>query len=80
MHRDWNVRVFVDVADTPENRHFFVDYKERLKERFQQIDIWKLFRLPQFVQKRVNCFVQQRVADVLIANDALGIEHINCRI
>ena len=40
LHRDLNVRVFVDVADTVEHRQFFVDFKERLKERFQQIDIW----------------------------------------
>lgn len=40
LHRDLNVRVFVDVTDTPGNRQFFVEYKERLKERFQQIDIW----------------------------------------
>jgi hypothetical protein len=39
-YRDLNGRVFVDVADTPENRQFFVDFKERLKQRFQQIDIW----------------------------------------
>ncbi len=32
-------RVFVDVADTAENRQFFVDYKERLKARFRQLDI-----------------------------------------
>jgi len=40
VYRDVNVRVFVDVPDTPENRQFFVEFKERLKERFQQIDIW----------------------------------------
>ncbi len=40
LHRDLNVRVFVDVADNAENRQFFVEYKERLKARFQQIDIW----------------------------------------
>ena len=40
LHRDLNVRVFVDAADIPENRQFFIEYKERLKERFQQIDIW----------------------------------------
>ena len=34
------VRVFVDVTDTPANREFFVQFKERLKERFQQLDIW----------------------------------------
>src|SRR5258708_23224608 len=34
------VRVFVDVGDDPENRKFFVEFKERLKQRFQQLDIW----------------------------------------
>jgi hypothetical protein len=38
--RDDLIRVFVDVADAPESRQFFVDYKERLKARFQQLDIW----------------------------------------
>ena len=33
------IRIFVDVADTPENQQFFRDLKERLKERFQQVDI-----------------------------------------
>ena len=40
LYRDESVRIFVDVPDTSENRQFFVDFKERLKERFQQIDIW----------------------------------------
>jgi hypothetical protein len=40
VYRDRNIRVFVDVPDLTENRQFFVDFKERLKERFQQIDIW----------------------------------------
>lgn len=40
IYRDTNIRMFVDVADTPENQEFFVVFKERLKERFQQIDIW----------------------------------------
>jgi hypothetical protein len=39
-YRDDLVRVFVDVADTPENLSFFVNYKEQLKARFQQLDIW----------------------------------------
>jgi homoserine trans-succinylase len=39
-YRDDLVRVFVDVADVPESRHFFIDFKERLKSRFQQLDIW----------------------------------------
>jgi hypothetical protein len=38
--RDDLVRVFVDVADLPEARDFFVEFKERLKTRFQQLDIW----------------------------------------
>ncbi len=38
--RDDLVRVFVDVADEPEHRRFFVEFKGRLKVRFQQIDIW----------------------------------------
>ncbi len=29
-----------DVADTPENGQFFQEYKEQLKARFRQIDIW----------------------------------------
>jgi hypothetical protein len=33
-------RIFVDVPDTPQNRQFFEEYKERLKARFCQIDIW----------------------------------------
>jgi hypothetical protein len=33
------VRVFVDVTDEAEHRRFFLDFKERLKTRFQQIDI-----------------------------------------
>ncbi|MEX2140228.1 MAG: hypothetical protein WD894_13265 [Pirellulales bacterium] len=39
-YRDDLIRVFVDVDDTPESRQFFIGYKERLKARFQQIDIW----------------------------------------
>lgn len=34
------VRIFVDAEDTGDNRRFFIDLKERLKERFRQIDIW----------------------------------------
>ena len=39
-YRDDLGRVFVDVVDEPEHRHFFLEFKERLKSRFQQIDIW----------------------------------------
>ncbi|HZM04994.1 MAG TPA: hypothetical protein VFC44_18490 [Candidatus Saccharimonadales bacterium] len=38
--RDPLARLFVDVADTRENRVFFVQFKERLKQRFKQVDIW----------------------------------------
>jgi hypothetical protein len=38
--RDGLIRVFVDVPDTPENRQFFMDFKEVLKARFAQLDIW----------------------------------------
>ena len=38
--RDDLVRVFVDVPDTPANRQFFEEYKEHLKTRFRQLDIW----------------------------------------
>src|SRR5579863_1652179 len=38
--RDDLVRVFVDAPDLPENRAFFVGFKERLKARFRQLDIW----------------------------------------
>jgi len=40
VYRDDLVRVFVDVADLPANREFFVDLKGRLKARFRQIDLW----------------------------------------
>jgi hypothetical protein len=33
-------RVFVDVEDTAQNRQFFVQFKDRLKDRFQRKDIW----------------------------------------
>jgi hypothetical protein len=39
-HHDENLRLFADVPDTPEHRQFFVELKEQLKARFQQLDIW----------------------------------------
>lgn len=39
-YRDDLIRVFVDVPDEPENREYFIECKERLKSRFQQLDIW----------------------------------------
>ena len=38
--RDNLTRFFVDVPDLPENRAFFKEFKETLKHRFQQLDIW----------------------------------------
>jgi hypothetical protein len=40
VYRDESVRLFADVPDTPENMNFFRDLKERLKIRFNQLEIW----------------------------------------
>jgi len=40
VYRDDLIRVFVDVVDLPANREFFQQFKEQLKRRFQQVDIW----------------------------------------
>ena len=34
------MRLFVDAPDEPESRDFFRAFKEKIKQRFQQIDIW----------------------------------------
>ena len=39
-YRDDLIRVFVDVGDEPQHRQFFLEFKEQLKARFQQLDIW----------------------------------------
>lgn len=39
-YRDDLVRIFVDAPDVPESRQFFLAFKDTLKERFKQIDIW----------------------------------------
>jgi hypothetical protein len=39
-YRDDLTRIFVDVPDVPESGDFFRQFKETLKIRFQQIDIW----------------------------------------
>jgi hypothetical protein len=39
-YKDSLTRYFVDVADLDEHRQFFKAFKEKLKRRFQQIDIW----------------------------------------
>lgn len=38
-YRDELVRVFVDVPDRQKNRKFFGKFKERLKQRFRQLEI-----------------------------------------
>jgi len=40
VYHDELVRVFVDVEDVPENKEFFLRFKNQLKQRFRQIDIW----------------------------------------
>ncbi|MBI4600760.1 MAG: hypothetical protein HY721_02255 [Planctomycetes bacterium] len=40
IYRDNLVRVFVDVPESAENRAFMQQLKQRLKERFAQVDIW----------------------------------------
>ena len=40
VFEDDSMRVVIDVDDVPENREFFHQFKERLKARFRQIDIW----------------------------------------
>jgi hypothetical protein len=39
-YEDESVRFILDVDDTPETEEFFRTFKESLRERFQQIDIW----------------------------------------
>ena len=39
-YRDELVRVYLDVPDSAENRDFFARFKEQLKSRFEQIEIW----------------------------------------
>jgi len=40
LYEDKLLRIRVDTEDTEEARNFFVNFKEKLKERFKQIDIW----------------------------------------
>jgi len=40
VFEDDSMRVVIDVDDIPANREFFRQFKERLKVRFKQIDIW----------------------------------------
>ena len=40
VYKDDLMRFVVDVSDTDEHLQFFKDFKERLKKRFQQWDVW----------------------------------------
>jgi len=40
VYSDDSMRIVVDVADVAENRAFFRQFKDRLKARFRQKDIW----------------------------------------
>lgn len=40
IYQDNLMRLFVDVPDTSEHREFFVQFKEQLKTRFEQLEIW----------------------------------------
>jgi hypothetical protein len=40
IYQDNLTRFFVDVPDVPEHRQFFKEFKNRLKQRFQQLDVW----------------------------------------
>jgi hypothetical protein len=40
LYSDELVRMYVDVPDSAENRAFFSQLKERLKDHFRQIEIW----------------------------------------
>lgn len=40
VHQDQLMRLYLDLPDIPENTQFFAQYKETLKERFQQLDIY----------------------------------------
>jgi len=33
-------RFFVDVPDLPEHRNFFKEFKQTLRHRFKQVDVW----------------------------------------
>jgi len=40
VFRDELIRIFVDVEDTPDNRDFFHQFRERLRQQFRQVAIW----------------------------------------
>jgi hypothetical protein len=40
QYSDNLTRLYVDVPDLPEHRVFFKEFKEKLKQRFNQLDVW----------------------------------------
>src|ERR1017187_10111328 len=40
LYRDNLTCFFVDVPDLPEHRAFFKEFKQALKQRFKQVDVW----------------------------------------
>lgn len=40
VYQDNLTRFFVDVPDLPEHRVFFREFKQKLKARFEQLEIW----------------------------------------
>jgi len=40
VYRDELMRVFVDVEDTQQNRDFFLELRERVRDKFRQVSIW----------------------------------------
>ena len=40
LYEDKLIRIIIDVPESEDNDTFFRQYKEVLKERFNQIDIW----------------------------------------
>ena len=39
-YEDASARIFVVCEDTASNEQFFIEYKEVLKERFEQLEMW----------------------------------------
>jgi len=40
IYRDNLVRIVIDVPDTPKNRRWMKAFKERWKERLEQLELW----------------------------------------
>ena len=40
LYNDKLLRIRVDADDSQETRNFFIEFKEKMKNRFKQIDIW----------------------------------------